>query len=120
MGINGFFNYFTEEGNVITVDSATDGNIHYQCIDFSASDHVEKLIPKFNLNCYIAQFIISSLKFATKGKFSYGYKFNQNRIRKQTFKLPVNDKNELDYDFIEQYMINLESKLLNKYLQLII
>ena len=45
MGVSGFFKYYTEEGNVIVIDSATDGNVHYQENNFSASDHVEKLIP---------------------------------------------------------------------------
>lgn len=113
-GIDGFFNYFTEKGGVLTVDSATDGNVFYQKTNFSASDHVEKLIPKFKMNKHIGLFIVSALSFAINGKYGYGYKFSQKRIKRQTLYLPFKD-NELDFNFMEQYMFNLEINLLNKY-----
>ena len=113
-GVDGFYNYFTEKGNVITVDSATDGNIFYQEMNFSASDHVEKLTPKFKMNRYSALFIVSSLSFSTKNKYDYGYKFSQHRLKRQTLLLPVKNKN-IDYTFMENYMHNLEYTFLNKY-----
>lgn len=60
-GVDGYYNYYTEEGNVITIDSATIGFASYQEKEFSASDHVEKLIPKFKLNSSIAMYIITIL-----------------------------------------------------------
>lgn len=104
MGIDGYFNYYTEEGNVITVDSATDGNIHYQKNNFSASDHVEKLTPLFEMNEYVAFFIVSSFKFSTKSKFHYGYKFSQERIKRQTLMLPIDNENNPDFEFMENYI----------------
>lgn len=47
-GIAGFYNHYTESGNVLTIDSAVLGYCAYQKSNFSASDHVEKLIPKFS------------------------------------------------------------------------
>jgi hypothetical protein len=49
-GVAGFYNYYTESGNILTIDSAVLGYCSYQPLAFSASDHVEKLIPKFDLN----------------------------------------------------------------------
>lgn len=115
MGVDGFFNCFTEEGNVIVVDSATNGHIHYQISNFSASDHVEKLVPKFKMNFYIAQFFVSSLKYATKNKFNYGYKFNQLRIKNQKFMLPIDEEGNPNFKFMEKYIKNKYLNLLNKY-----
>lgn len=112
-GIDNFFSEYTEEGNVITIDSATDGYIFYQLNKFSASDHVEKLIPKFKLNKYIGLFIVISIKKATKKKYSYGYKFSQTRIKRQKIMLPVNAC-QPDYEFMEQYMKLKENEILDR------
>jgi len=60
-GVDGFYNFHTEDGNVLTVDSAVLGYCSYQPLNFSASDHVEKLKPKFELNKYIALFLVTVL-----------------------------------------------------------
>lgn len=115
MGIDGFYRYFTEEGEVIVIDSATDGHIHYIWTNFSSSDHVEKLTPKFEINKYIGFFIVSMIKFASKGKFNYGYKFSQSRIRRQKIMLPINEKDEPDYEFMSKYIESLEKEQIKKY-----
>ncbi|MDQ7009121.1 MAG: restriction endonuclease subunit S [Candidatus Gracilibacteria bacterium] len=56
-GVKGFYDFFTEKGGVLTIDSAVVGFCSYQEKDFSASDHVEKLVPQFKLNKYIAKFL---------------------------------------------------------------
>lgn len=66
------------------------------------------------MNKHIGLFIVSALSFAINGKYGYGYKFSQKRIKRQTLYLPFKD-NELDFNFMEQYMFNLEINLLNKY-----
>lgn len=106
MGVDGFFKFFTEEGNVIVFDSATDGNIHYQETRFSASDHVEKLVPKFDMNKYVGFFMVASIRYALKNKFSYGYKLSQTRIKRQILMLPVNDNEEPDFRYMEDYVKN--------------
>ena len=58
-GIADYFGIYTDEGNVLVVDSAVAGYMTYQDKNFSASDHVEKLIPKFKLNKFVGLFIAS-------------------------------------------------------------
>jgi len=115
-GVDGFFNYFTEKGNVIVFDSATDGNIHYQKNNFSASDHVEKLIPKFNMTENIALYFVLLLKTATKGVFNYGYKLNQERMSKIKILVPYKDSNNVDYEYMEQTIKHLKNKKIKNYL----
>ncbi|ARM67822.1 restriction endonuclease subunit S [Staphylococcus caprae] len=116
-GIDNFFSEYTEDGNVITIDSATDGYVFFQLNKFSASDHVEKLTPKFEINKFIGLFILISIKKATKNKYGYGYKFSQTRIKRQKILLPVNNNNP-DYKFMEQYIkekyFNLKSQIKEK------
>lgn len=119
-GVEGFYNYYTEEGNVITLDSATKGSTFYQKTNFSASDHVEKLVPKFKLNIYIALFICTSIKKACEDKFNYGYKLNQNRIKKQCIFLPINSENQPDFDFMQNYILENYENIINKYYKYIL
>lgn len=100
------YNYYTEEGNVLVIDSAVKGFCTYQENKFSASDHVEKLIPKIPFNKYIGLFLATIIN-QESFKYSYGRKFNQEKIRKTKIKVPVNEENMIDLNYIENYMKEL-------------
>ncbi len=102
----GRYNYYTEDGNVLVIDSAVRGFCSYQENKFSASDHVEKLIPKIYLNKYIGLFLATIIN-KENFKYSYGRKFNQEKIKKTKIKVPVNEKNIIDLIYIEKYMKGL-------------
>jgi hypothetical protein len=52
-----------------------------------------------------------------KGKYGYGYKMGTARLKRQKIMLPINENNEPDYVFMENYMRNLEYKKLSEYLE---
>jgi type I restriction enzyme M protein len=104
-GAREFYNTFTDEGNVLTIDSAVLGFCSYQPLNFTASDHVEKLVPKFDLNVYRALFLTTIINME-QYRYSYGRKFNQDRIRETTIKLPFKD-GDIDWDWIEDYIKGL-------------
>ena len=104
-GVEGFYDYSTEEGNVLTIDSAVLGYCSYQPFDFSASDHVEKLSPKFNMNKYIAIFLVTIINL-DQYRYNYGRKCSQSRMKEIQIKLPQkNDKP--DWQFMEKYIKSL-------------
>jgi restriction endonuclease S subunit len=104
-GVDGFFDFYTEEGNVLTVDSAVLGYCSYQPFDFSASDHVEKLIPTFEMNKYIAMFLVTIMNLE-KYRYNYGRKCSQTRMKQISIKLP--SKNEQpDFEYIENFIKSL-------------
>ena len=104
-GVAGFFDYYTEKGNVLTIDSAVIGYTSYQPLPFSASDHVEKLIPKFKMNKYIALFLVTILNLE-QYRYNYGRKSSQTRIRKMKIKLPAKNGSP-DFEFMENYIKGL-------------
>ena len=104
-GVEGFYDYYTEEGNVLTVDSAVLGYCSYQPLEFSASDHVEKLIPKFSMNKYVAVFI-STIINTEQYRYNYGRKRSQERMRKSYIKLP-SKSGKPDLKFMENYIKSL-------------
>lgn len=105
-GINAYYNYYTEKGNVLVIDSAVVGYCSYQEKDFSASDHVEKLIPKFELNKYIALFLVTIINNENY-KYSYGRKFNQTKIKNTVIYLPTTECGKPDWHYMEQYIKSL-------------
>lgn len=114
-GQAGYFNLYTEKGKVLTVDSAVAGFTTYQANNFSASDHVEILTPKFQINKHVALFLTVQFNKNNQKKFSYGYKACQDRLRKMSIILPVNSKGEPDYEFMEEYIKEREAKLKEQY-----
>lgn len=104
-GIEGFYDYYTEDGKVITFDSAVIGYCAYQPLPFSASDHVEKLIPKFKMNKYIALFLVTVLN-QEQYRYNYGRKCSQIRIRKIKIKLPFKN-GKPDFRVMEDYIKSL-------------
>ena len=104
-GVDGFYDFSTEKGNILTVDSAVLGYCSYQELDFSASDHVEKLVPKFEMNEYIAMFLVTIMNLE-RYRYNYGRKCSQTRMKEISIKLPSKN-NEPDFKFMEDYIKTL-------------
>lgn len=109
----------TEAGGTLTIDSATVGYVSYQAVNFIATDHVEKISIKGGgrINKYLGLFLVRAISSSSNGKYGYGYKFSQSRIKKQKVLLPVNTKGEPDYAFMESYMRQKETELLKRYFE---
>ena len=69
-------------------------------------------------NKYVFLFAKTSI-LKQRDKYRYGYKFNETRMKKQQIMLPVNEKGEPDYKFMEDYMKYCEQKKLLEYLDYI-
>ena len=100
-----FYDEYTETGNVLTVDSAVVGYCSYQPLNFSASDHVEKLIPKFAMNKYIAMFLVTIFRLE-QYRYNYGRKCSQSRMKERSIKLPTQNK-QPDWQFMEDFIKSL-------------
>jgi hypothetical protein len=105
-GTANFYDFYTENGNVLTVDSAVVGYCSYQPLNFSASDHVEKLIPKFDMNKYIALFLVAIFHLE-QYRYNYGRKCSQSRMKERNIKLPVTKDGTPDWQFMENYIKSL-------------
>ena len=67
------------------------------------------------LNSYNAQFFVSALNM-NKIVYDYGYKRNEARLKNETILLPTNPQGEPDYEYMEQYIMNIKYKKIKKYL----
>jgi hypothetical protein len=95
-------------------NSGSVGACFYQPFEFVASDHVTQL-KNDDFNEYTYKFISSIVK-RLGVKYSFNREMNDTRIKKEKILLPVNDQKEPDYDYMENYMKQVEYKKLNEYL----
>jgi len=103
--------------NCLTIaNSGSVGACFYQPFQFVASDHVTKL-KNNELNKYTYKFISTIVK-RLDIKYSFNREINDIRIKKEKILLPINDKNEPDYEYMENYIKQLEYKKLSEYLAL--
>ncbi len=107
-GITGYTNKpFTEEGNIITYsDTTTADSIFYQPDKFVGYSHIQGLYPidypnDWNKNSLL--FFVSAFRSVSKGKFSYGNKFNRKIASEMNAILPTKN-GKIDFDFMKTYI----------------
>ena len=94
-------------GNTITVNyNGSVGEAFYQAEPFYASDDVNVLYPKFEMNIFIGLFIASIIR-REKYRFSYGRKWNIQRMKKSELFLPVTDCRNPDWGFMESFILSM-------------
>lgn len=84
----------------------------YKCIFSDDVKHIS--LKKIEGNKYIYLFF-KTIIYKQKEKYTYGYKFNENRMKRQIIMVPVDKKNEPDYEYMEQYIKNLMIKKYKQY-----
>ncbi len=118
-GLDGFINYdkayLNKSFPVITIGNET-AEPFVQKYSFFTGTKVNILQSKKKVSDFVLTFIVTSLR-QHKSKYSYSFTVNSTRLKKQKILLPVNDQNEPDYDYMENYMKQLEYNKLNKYLR---
>lgn len=116
-GISDYTIIANREANMISL--AYDGSIgstFYQNTPWFASEKIVSLkLKNHKLNRYIALFLCKTINHQ-KNKYNYAYKWSVGiRMNRGKILLPVNDSGEPDYLFMENYMRQIEEKLLNLY-----
>mgnify|MGYP000741708981 FL=1 len=116
-GVMGFSNLKPlNKGNTLTCSDTTLGadTMFYQQKDFIGYSHIQHLVPKFKpFNKEIASAIISACIVATSKKYDYGNKFNRDAMNKTIIHLPTKN-GKIDFDFMENFIANLETERIKK------
>lgn len=112
-GIDGKFSEFNAPKNILTVCGEVSGfKTFYQENETWVLDTSRILIPKFKIfNKYIALFFIPILE-KNMIKYSYGRKLKPEGLEKTIIKLPINDSNKPDWEYMENY---IKEKFLRSY-----
>ncbi len=92
--------------NTITLSyNGSIGEAFYQDEMFWASDDVNVLYPKFEMNREMAFFIIPLLKTAGK-RYAFIDKWKKEDMEKSKIPLPVDKDSNPDYKYMENYIVN--------------
>jgi hypothetical protein len=78
----------------------------YQSEAFYASDDVNVLYPKFEMDSAIALFVCAIIR-QEKYRFNYGRKWNAGRMRGSVIRLPVTKEGKPDWNFMRHYIATL-------------
>ncbi|UUR83918.1 restriction endonuclease subunit S [Clostridium perfringens] len=106
-----------QKGNCIAFIRNGVGSIGYSIYkkeDFIATSDISVGYNK-NLNKYVGTFI-TTVADRARDKYSFGYKRSPARLKKEILLLPVNEKDEIDWVFMEQYMKRIENIIITKQL----
>lgn len=108
-------NNVTLESNCISVNrNGSVGYSFYHKYPALYSNDCRKLRLKKHNNEYAALFMTNQV-MQQKDKYNYSIKMGTARLKKQKIMLPVDDHGEPDYNFMERYIKELESQLIQKY-----
>lgn len=118
-GVMGFSNLeANNSGNSISCSDTTLGadTMYYQKDDFIGYQHIQHLVPKFErFNQSIALYIISACRVATSNAgYDYAHKFNRAAMNSTVILLPTTSNNEIDFDFMESFIRELEEERVKK------
>lgn len=75
------------------------------------SDHVTTCISPAIKNRYIGLFLVTALENGSKNRYSFNYEMNDYRLKRSKILLPVDSNGKPDYDFMENYMRQVETDL---------
>lgn len=93
--------------NCITIDMF--GNCFYRDYSFNADDNILCFAKEWQ-NKHVCMFIVSILN---KTKYLYDYKnqYRKNNYDKQTIKLPIDADDKPNWQYMEEYMCSIETKV---------
>lgn len=106
-----------QKGNCVAFIRNGEGSMGYavyKAEDFIATSDISVGYNR-HLNRYTGLFI-TTIADRVRGKYNFGYKRNGLRLSKEILTLPVKENNEIDWDFMENYMREIESNQILNYL----
>lgn len=116
-GVSGFVepNYLLQKGNCIMFVNQGDGGAGYSV--YKKEDFISTTSNSFGyakwINRYTGLFVASILcRF--KEKYSFGYGRTENRLRKDKVFLPINSKGQPNWEFMENFMRQIEEEKIQK------
>jgi hypothetical protein len=91
-------------GNLITVSyNGSVAEAFYQPVPFWASDDINVLYPKFELDPAIALFVCAIIR-REKYRYNYGRKWNLERMKESEVRLPATAEGEPDWAWMRRFM----------------
>lgn len=109
-------------GNILTLNNDGDGGAgisYYQPSKMLLDSHVTALIPKYEkANKYNLLFMACCIT-KQREKFGHGYSLNNERLNNFKFMIPIKQNGDIDFEYMEHYIISNIKKMLMMYIEYI-
>ncbi|MGX3098576.1 restriction endonuclease subunit S [Helicobacter sp. 23-1046] len=117
---NGIDNYVSPpdymtiyENKLSLANSGSVGSCFYHPYKFVSSDHCMIIWTKDKeLNRYIALFLSTIFEKLTKPKYEFAKEINDSRLRAEKIPLPVNQNNQIAFDFMETFISAVQKEVI--------
>lgn len=106
-----------QKGNCIAFIRNGEGSMGYSV--YKAEDFIATSDMTLGYNDYLNRYtgtFITTIADRVRGKYNFGYKRSANRLSKEIITLPADDNGSPDWEYMENYMRNIESEHILKYL----
>jgi hypothetical protein len=107
-----------QKGNSIAFIRNGEGSMGfsiYKAEDFIATSDISVGYSE-KLNREIGLFI-TTVADQIRGKYNFGYKRSDTRLKKEKLKLPIDKKGQPDYEYMENFIKKIEYEKLTKYIE---
>lgn len=108
-----------QKGNSIAFIRNGEGSMGfsiYKAEDFIATSDISVGYSE-NLNREIGLFI-TTIADRIRGKYNFGYKRSDTRLKKEKLQLPIDQNGQPDYEYMENFIKKLEYEKLSKYIEI--
>ena len=106
---------YRELNNFISISFLGGVFYHPYTASLDMKIHAVKLTDR-ELNKDLGTFLVRVIR-QTVSRFSYGDQLSSTDLPRQKILLPIDDEGNPDFDFMENYMKEKESKMVNKYVK---
>lgn len=89
-------------------NSGSVGKAFYEPFEFIASDHVTKL--ERNETTKYQYLFLATMVSRFSEKYSFNREINDDRIKSEKILLPITEDGEPDWNFMNEYMMNIEKR----------
>ena len=96
-------------GTITVCYNGSIGQTFFQTQPYWATDDVNVLYPKFNITSNIATFLSAVIRKIGQ-RYAYVDKWTAEKMSKTIIKLPSTIDNQPDWEYMEQYIQNIEQK----------
>ena len=107
-GVSAFIGNDSQLHKPNTISLSYNGSIgyaYYQNKEFWATDDVNVLYPKFEMNKYIALYLCTLIE-KEQYRFCYGRKWDLEMMNESTIKLPITSSGKPNWQYIEDFVKN--------------
>lgn len=104
------------KGNCIAFICDGEGSVGYSI--YKKEDFIGSTTVKVGRNDYLNKYIgtfITTIADTVRSKYNFGFKRNEKHLKNEILLLPVTQKGNPDYEFMEQYMQHKEQKKKKEY-----